>query len=167
MIKLMDEHIHTACMTLTFATVNRASLAKLTPHEMETELAKTPDPKRAELKRAVVTHGLDAPIIGDALRSKSKLLDQIEAAMANGPYLAGAAWSLADAAATPYVWRLDKLKLAPMWERRPGVAAWYERVRARPTFKAAVEDWVTAANHARYEAEPDPWPKVREIMRAA
>jgi glutathione S-transferase len=86
--------------------------------------------------------------------------------MKDGPYIAGAAWSLADAAATPYVWRLDKLKLAPMWDQHPGVAAWYERVRARPSFKAAVDYWVTAADHERYAREPDPWPKVQEILRA-
>ena len=84
-----------------------------------------------------------------------------------GAVLAGAGCSLADAAATPYVWRLDKLKLARMWEHRPGVAAWYERIRARPSFKAAVEDWVTPADHERYAKEPDPWPKVSEILRAA
>jgi glutathione S-transferase len=54
-----------------------------------------------------------------------------------------------------------------MWEHRPGVAAWYERIRARPSFKAAVEDWVTPADHERYAKEPDPWPKVSEILRAA
>ena len=43
----------------------------------------------------------------------------MEAALASSPYLAGADWSLADAAATPYIWRLDKLKLAPLWNRRP------------------------------------------------
>jgi hypothetical protein len=53
-------------------------------------------------------------------------------------------------------------------KRRPfGVAAWYERVRQRPSFKTAVEDWLTAAEHERYAKEPDPWPKVREILRAA
>jgi glutathione S-transferase len=167
MLKLVDEYIHTACMTLTFATANRATLAKLLPQEMEAELAKTPDTKRAELKRAVVAHGLDAAPVKDALRGYGKLLEWIEAAMADGPYIAGAAWSLADAAATPYVWRLDKLKLAPMWDARPGVAAWYERVRARPSFNAAVDDWVTPADHARYAQEPDPWPKVRELLRVA
>jgi glutathione S-transferase len=166
-MKLMDEYVHTSCTTLTYATANRATLARLTPQELEAELAKAPDQKRSEIKRQVVAHGLDAPPVKDALRHYEKLLDRIEAAMADGPYIAGPAWSLADAAATPYVWRLDMLKLAPMWERRRGVAAWYERIRARPSFKMAVEDWVLPADNERYANEPDPWPKVREILRAA
>jgi glutathione S-transferase len=165
--KFIDEYVHVSCMTITFATANRASLARLKPEEMEAQLAKAPDPKRSEIKRQVVAHGLDAPPVADALRQHKKLLDQIEAAMQRGRYIAGSSWSLADAAATPYVWRLDKLKLARMWDKRPSVAAWYERVRQRPSFKTAVEDWLTAAEHERYAKEPDPWPKVREILRAA
>jgi glutathione S-transferase len=165
--KLMDESVHDACTTITFATVNRASLAKLTPWELEKEFAKAPNPKRSEIKRQVVARGLDAAPVAEALRQQEKLLDRIDAAMQHGAYIAGSAWSLADAAATPYVWRLDKLKLARLWERRPGVAAWYQRIRQRPSFKTAVEDWMTPADHERYAKEPDPWPKVRAILRAA
>jgi glutathione S-transferase len=164
--KLMDEHIHISCMTLTFATANRAHLARLSPQEMEAELAKAPDARRSEIKRQVVRHGLDAPLVAEALALQQRLHEEIEAAMQRGPYLAGESYSLADAAATPYVWRLAQLKLAPMWQHRPGVAAWYERVRARPSFKTAVEAWLTPADLERYANEPDPWPKVCEILRA-
>jgi glutathione S-transferase len=81
--------------------------------------------------------------------------------------MAGASWSLADAAATPYVWRLDKLKLARMWDHRPDVARWYDRIRQRPSFEKAVEDWLTPADSERYAQQPDPWPKVQSILRAA
>ena len=165
--KLMDEYVHVSCMTITFATANRASLARLTPQQMEAELAKAPDPKRSEIKRQVVAQGLDAPPVVEALRQQERLLDAIEKAAQDAPYIAGQSWSLADAAATPYVWRLDKLKLARMWEDRPGVGRWYDRIRARPSFKTAVEDWMTPADHERYAKEPDPWPKVRELLKAA
>jgi glutathione S-transferase len=165
--KLMDEYVHVACMTITFATANRASLARLSPQDREAELAKAPDPKRSEIKRQVVAQGLDAPPVAEALRQQERLLDTIEQATRDAPYLAGQGWSLADAAATPYVWRLDKLKLARMWENRPGVVRWYDRIRARPSFKSAVEDWMTPADHERYAKEPDPWPKVRELLKAA
>jgi glutathione S-transferase len=165
--KLMDEYVHLACTTLTFATANRAALMRLTPQELEAQLAKSPSAKRADIKRQVVAQGLDAPVIVDALHQHEKLLDRIQAETADAPYLAGPDWSLADAAATPYVWRLDKLKLARLWDRRPGVAGWYERIRARPSFKAAVLDWLTPADIERYDSAPDPWPKVEEILRAA
>jgi glutathione S-transferase len=166
-MKLMDEYVHLACTTLTFATANRAALMRLTPQELEAQLAKSPSVKRAEIKRQVVTQGLDAPVVVDALQQQEKLLNSIELAVADGPYLAGPDWSLADAAATPYVWRLDKLKLARLWDRRPGVAGWYDRIRTRPSFQAAVENWLSPADIERYGSAPDPWPKVREILSAA
>ena len=139
----------------------------MAPQEMEVELAKSPDGKRAQIKRQVITHGLDAPLVVDAIRQHQKLLDAIEAATRIGPYLAGEQWSLADAAATPYVWRLDKLKLARMWNDRPGALAWYDRVRSRPSFKAGVDDWLSPADIERYAHTPDPWPKVQHILQAA
>jgi glutathione S-transferase len=139
---------------------------KLSPQELEEELKKSPDQSRSEIKRQVVAHGLDAPLVKKALRVQEKLLDVIEASSKEGPFIAGATHSHADIAATPYVWRLDKLKLAKLWDKRPGVAAWYERIRARPSFKAAVDDWVSADDLNRYASQPDPWPKVSEILRA-
>ena len=167
MTKLMDEYVHVACMTLTFATANREWLARMTPQEMKAELAKSPDRKRAEIKRQVITHGLDAPLVVDSLHQHQKLLDDIEVAIEDGPYLAGEQWSVADGAATPYVWRLDKLKLARMWNDRPDVRAWYDRVRSRPSFKAGVDDWLSPADIERYAHAPDPWPKVQQILQAA
>jgi glutathione S-transferase len=163
--KFVDEHVHMSCMALTHATANRGHLLKMAPAEMEAELARAPDPKRSEIKREVVRHGLDAPLLVDALHQQIKLLDQIEAAMAQCPFIAGAGYSLADAAATPYVWRLEKLKLARLWDQRPGVAAWYDRIRQRPSFRSAVEGFMTAADAERYAGEPDPWPKVSAILR--
>jgi glutathione S-transferase len=87
--KLMDEYVHVSCMTITFATANRASLARLNPDEMEAELAKAPDPARSEIKRQVVARGLDAAPVAEALRQQEKLLDRIEPAMQQGAYIAG------------------------------------------------------------------------------
>jgi len=166
--KLMDEYVHNCCTVLTFATVNRAQLQKLAPEEFEADLAKAPSRARADAKRQVVKLGLDAPLVVDSLRVQNRLLDRIEAAMKTAPYIAGDTYSLADAAALPYVWRLDKLRLSRLWDKRPGVAGWYERMRARPSFQSAVEAWLTPVEHERYASfQPDPWPKVREIVEAA
>jgi len=166
--KLMDEYVHNSCTVLTFATANRGHLTRLSPEELEAELAKSPSRTRSDAKREVAKFGLDAPLVVEAVHNLEKLLDSIEGAMEDGPYIAGATYSLADAAATPYVWRLHQLKLARMWDRRPGVAAWYDRIRQRPSFAAAVEQWMTQADIARYaNFAPNPWPKVSEILRAA
>jgi glutathione S-transferase len=166
--KMMDEYVHNCCTVLTFATANRQTLLQMSPEALEAELAKSPSRTRAEAKRQVTRHGLDAPIVVDALRQHRKLIDSIAAAMKAGPYIAGAEYSLADTAATPYIWRLGMLKLGRMWDDRPAVAAWYERMRQRPSFAAAVDKWLSQADRDRYaNFEPDPWPKVEELLRAA
>jgi glutathione S-transferase len=166
--KLMDEYVHNCCTVLTFATANRQNMLKKSVEQLEAELAKSPSKARAEVKRQVYHHGLDAPIVVDALRHHLRLIDRIDAAMKEGPYVAGSDYSLADIAATPYIWRLSKLRLSRLWDDKPGVARWYERIQQRPSFEKAVEGWLTQAEHDRYASfQPDPWPKVQALLRAA
>lgn len=166
--KLMDEYVHDSCTVLTFATANRGRLAQMTPAERAAELAQSPSRKRTEAKLQVVERGLDAPLVVEATKNQERLLAWIDETTESGPWIAGEAYSLADAAATPYVWRLDCLRLARMWDRRPRVAAWYERIRARPSFDAAVTRHLAQADIDRYASfEPDPWPKVKSILEAA
>jgi len=68
----------------------------------------------------------------------------------------------------PYILRLELLKLSGMWERYPAVAEWWVRMRARPSVKAAIFDRMTEADAAPFKnLEPDPWPKVQQLLKAA
>lgn len=163
--KLVDEYVHNSCTILTFATAFRPWFAGLTAEEIDARLAKSPSRKRSEYKRDVALHGLDSKFVREAVESHLKLLDAIDEA--GGGWLAGGAFSLADIAAIPYVFRLDLLRLSRLWERRPAVAAWYERVRERPSVRAEILDRMTPADHAPFKnlaREPDPWPKISAML---
>jgi glutathione S-transferase len=68
----------------------------------------------------------------------------------------------------PYILRLELLKLANLWDRRRGVAQWWERMRQRPSTEATLLARMTVADHAPFKTlEPDPWPKVRALLDAA
>jgi hypothetical protein len=55
-----------------------------------------------------------------------------------------------------------------MWDKRPAVAAWWERVRTRPSVEAGIFKLMTAADHAPFQnLAADPWPQVKEILAAA
>ena len=166
--KLIDEYVHNSCTILSFATAFRARFARMTPEAREAELAKSPSKKRSEYKRDVVAHGLDSHFVVEALEHHEKLLSWMVESLKTGPYLAGDAYSLADVAVTPYILRLELVNLAKMWEARPGVAQWWERVRKRPATEAAIFKRMTEADAAPFKnLQPDPWPKVRELLATA
>ena len=52
-----------------------------------------------------------------------------------------------------------------MWDKRPGVAAWWERVRLRPSTDTAIFKRMTEADTAPFKnLTPDPWPRVQEML---
>jgi glutathione S-transferase len=166
--KLIDEYVHNSCTILTFATAFRPALVRLSPEAREATYAKSPSKKRTEFKRDVIAHGLDSIYVAEAVEHHEKLLRWIDEAMKTGPYLAGETYSLADIAVIPYVLRLELLQLSRMWGKRPGVAAWWERLRARASTQQAILDRMSEADWAPFrELEPDPWLKVRGLLKAA
>lgn len=166
--KLIDEHVHNSCTILTFATAFRPAFLELSAEQRDAEFAKSPSKKRAEYKRDVVNRGLDSQYVGDALAHHNKLLTWIDEAVKRGPYLAGEGYSNADIAVIPYVLRLELLRLTSLWDKHPGVAAWWQRMRERPSTRQAILDRMSDADWAPFKnLKPDPWPKVRELLEAA
>jgi glutathione S-transferase len=80
------------------------------------------------------------PELADARATIGELLDHVERTLAQGPWIVGDAFTLADIAIAPYMFRLAALGAGQFWarERRPRVNAWYEQLAARPAFKTAV-----------------------------
>ena len=65
--------------------------------------------------------------------------------------------SLADAAATPYIFRAEAVGMDGLWQkRRPKVALWYDRIRARKSFAPAVTDPISAADRDRFNVPQAP-----------
>lgn len=141
--KLLDEKVHPATAAVTFAIGPRVLILQQPPAVREAEIAAIPDAREREARRSVVEHGVRAPEFAGALARMIDLLDRIDAAVAERPWLSGEAYGLADAAALPYVLRLDHLAMAPLLAApaRPRLADWYERVRARPSFETAIARW--------------------------
>ena len=104
----------------------------------------------------------------DALGHHEKLLKMMDAALQEGAWLAGGHFSLADAAVIPYILRLDLLRLRRIWDRKPAVQRWYERMRERPSVKKELLERMTAQDKAPFEKlEPDPWPKIKIFLEEA
>ncbi|MGB7037455.1 MAG: glutathione S-transferase family protein [Xanthobacteraceae bacterium] len=166
--KLIDEYMHNACTILTFATAFRPRFLKMSREQWLAEINKAPLKRRAEYKRSVIEHGLDSEFVADALGQHQKMISWMVDDLERGPYLAGESFSNADCAVIPYILRLELLKLGAMWQQAPGVADWWERVRQRPSVKAAIVDRMADSDWAPFKnLAPDPWPKVQALLKAA
>lgn len=165
-LKRIDDPTHPACGVLTHATAFRQSFLAKSAAEQKDHFAKMPDPARRARQEAVYRDGLDAPIVIGAVHTYDKLLADMEATLDASPWLAGPSYSLADAAATPYVNRLHNLGLLDvLTEMRPRVIDWFAHVRLRPSFKAAITDYFTAKDAAHLAGIPKDAPdKVRTIL---
>jgi len=65
------------------------------------------------------------------------VIRRMEVALLDEEWLAGPQYTLVDACMTPIIQRLADLGLQYYWADAPGVADWFERIRARPSFQAA------------------------------
>ena len=99
------------------------------------ELADAYAKKHADI-RGFADRAVDASVVAEHRATVGRLLDEMDELLASQPWLAGEEYSMADAVWTVGVARCRMLKLNPL-EGRPALAAWYERVKARPSFERA------------------------------
>jgi glutathione S-transferase len=162
--KQLDEGVHDAGIAvISFALafrhqyLNRGEAGK----EM---LEKIPDPVKRERRRDVIEKGPDSPHFRAAVGRMFKLFADMETTLAGQPWLAGDRYTIADAAFTPYVVRLDHLDVMRLLDRTPRVADWYRRLRLRPSFQTAVTRWENADYLALMKrAGKENQPKILEI----
>ena len=154
-MKKIDDYLHAATSTVTFAAAFRSHFLKLSPEELRVRLARIPDPAYRERQRLSIEQGLQAPHVAPALRQFDGYFQEMESALADEAYLAGESYSLADAAATPYVNRAGMLGMDALWKRRPRLQGWLEKIMQRPNFARAVSKWFTDADRERFTVDRD------------
>ena len=168
-MKRVDEYLHPGNATLTYAMVHAAEMRHKSPAELEAYYRGIPNPATRERQRAAIEQGMDAPAAVQALQFYDKALTDMDAWLADHPWLAGDSYSLADASATPYINRFTMLSLSNMWTRsRPNVTAWFERIKARPSYNKAITAFVTDADMKAYAGlDTWAWGKAEQLLKAA
>jgi glutathione S-transferase len=169
-VKQIDEKVHPAAGVLTYAIGARTAALSQPADVREANVAAIPDATRRAARRSVLEHGVKAPEFAGALGSFLGLLDGMEATLGSQPWLTNDRFGLADAAALPYVLRLEHLAMTPLLSEsaRPRVADWLARVKARPSFAVAVAAWAPAPilNLFRTQGEAV-WTAVEPLTRRA
>ncbi len=173
--KTVDEDLQPACKYITYAACHRHIIKRMPPDKFQVymtgpvDAAATRvagDPNWVQSKRDIVNLGVAAPGVADKFRIYELTLQKMEEALAEGPWLVGKTFSLADISLTPYVNRLDMLGMSEMWTvARPRVADWFERIRARPVFKSSFLDVCPAeltSDLKTYGSQS--WPEVKAML---
>ena len=117
----------------------RHKAKKHTREELEAVAARCPNPSIARRFLHRIEHGVTDEEENNAYGELDWMLDQMEAALARHPWVAGSEYSLGDIAMAPFINRIEVLKRPEMVgaARRPRLAEWWQRVQARPAFKQA------------------------------
>lgn len=127
-VKTIDDEIHGAIGILSYAVFLRHQMnERMTADELREHFSKVADPARRERQQSTHEKGLASPGAALAIGALQRLVAQLAAALQNGPWLAGDTFTLADAAALPYMVRAQALRLGPLWNHHTSIRAWLER----------------------------------------
>ena len=73
----------------------------------------------------------------NSIRQLELTVARMEKALADGPWLVGGQYTIADICIAPLFQRMDDLGLAGLWADSPRVSDWFERMKARPAYQKA------------------------------
>lgn len=144
--KQVDDSLHLNVFILTCALILRHMYSAMPPQQLEIMLPL--DIVKRERTQDILAKGMDSQYIGGALMRFSTLTADMEQALQRSPWLACDQYTLADADLTPYLQRLSNLGLSRLWDDKPALQDWWNRVRQRPSFAAVQADWFTAEETA-------------------
>ena len=100
------------------------------------------DPVKRGIAMDLREHATASKWMAVAVERFGTLFRDMEDALRRDTWLAGATYSLADVDLTAYLHRLAHMGLDTMWADLPGVTDWFDRVRARPSFRKGILDWL-------------------------
>lgn len=163
----LDEDIHDACIAiLSFGIafrhqyIERGELGK----QM---LEQIPSVVKRERRRDVIEKGLESMHFTVAVTRMELLLSEMEETLSRQPWLVGDAYTIADAAFTPYLARLEHLNILGLTDGRAHVQDWYRRIKARPSFHEGIGKWENEGYLKLMKSRgAESWPRVFEIAQA-
>lgn len=110
---------------------------RLSPEQFEKAAERRP--LKTDFYKRMGQDGFAEAEIAKAMDDVRLTLDRMETELAaNGPWIMGDQYTLADMCVAPLIDRMDDLGHRAMWESaHPAVTAWFAAMRSRPAFEAA------------------------------
>jgi glutathione S-transferase len=167
-LRLVDDLYFPALAALTYATSQRARIrAKYRSQEaIEKYLSHMADAEERDRRRKVLDTGAASREAQDAMVTLAGMLARMDRAMATTDYLCGDRYTLADAALTPFLSRLDLLEMSEAWTAsHANVTRWWSLMKARQSFLDEPLADITDAYRDMVSTEGrKAWPILREVI---
>ena len=164
--KLIDEGLHVHSRVVGMCIVVRHAKAAAGPEELEKYLNEMPEVVRKENDRINIAEGLESPLLPRAVTYFRCVFEDMNAALAESPWLAGETFSLADISLGVYVTRLKSFQMEPLWGNLEHLNEWYGRFIARPSYEAGVTKWGDKTTAKRESYGIDAFEKISELWNA-
>jgi glutathione S-transferase len=147
--KIVDEILPPFVVDITFVVSHRHTVIAKGEAHTRRFIEDAPDVVSRERRHSWIYGGYESDVVRQAVDKYRKALAEMDEALTDAQWLAGETFSLADIGVIPYVNRLHMLNMDSMWrDRHPGVADWFERMRARESFHAGIEEHLPEASRA-------------------
>ena len=101
-------------------------------------IERIPDPHIRARWRKAATGGIAADDLKPSIARLTEMVERMDRALADAPWLAGEELSLADVDIAPFVQRLVRIDLFDLVAARPRVNDWYARITSRPAYASAM-----------------------------
>jgi glutathione S-transferase len=136
--KMADEYALPATRVPTWTRTKQAQLKAMSDTEFDQVIRDTPLVDHQLKMKALRASGFTDKEAEESFGRMQYIYDRCEAALADGPWLIGQQFTLADIALLPYV---DAFRgpRPELMQSHPRTAAWFERCMARPAVKATWE----------------------------
>lgn len=138
-VKLEEDELFTAIRPVSLNLMMKQVFSRYSDDELDTFLAHHPRPDRVAFLKKSFKAPVDPNAVAQGLDRLRPALRRMERSLrANGPWLAGNTFSLADIAAAPIIDRMETLGISEAWQDLEGVSAWIGRLSARPAYAEAL-----------------------------
>jgi len=135
-LRYLDEVPSMAIRVPTFQNILLPRYQKMT----EAEFAAFADrnPLRKPFLKRMGRGGFSREEVDLAIEQLDQSLARMESALAEGPWLIGDCYTIADICMAPLLQRMEDLGMVNMWAaNRPRVGHWYDSIRARAAYQTA------------------------------
>mgnify|MGYP001598017507 CR=1 FL=1 len=133
-----DEVATEAVKLPSFVKNIQPELQRMPCEEMLAAIERIPNPHIRARWRKAATGGIAADDLKRSIARLTEMVERMDRALQDAPWLAGDEYSLADIDIAPFVQRLVRVDLFGLVAARPRVNDWYARMTSRPAYASAM-----------------------------